>query len=281
MKNRTLLFSLIMVFAMVFAKPLNAQMQQDAKYGFKINVPSNWSKNAYMDGTDKVYDFYSPDQNAAVQLRAFDATPEVTIDLLVQVYESSMLPAGTQKMSLVDHTSVNGIQGKQGLYSMVYNGIEVNMAAFYVVNNNKGYVLTAIIPSNMVEQKGQEVKSITQSFTLDAVKTSTPSQSLMGSLNTSGKVKIKSGRYNFTSRSDGKSLVNYHYILIEDDGGYVERYQPKNSGNYEGGNNGRWSINGNKLLLKHDNSTVVDEYIVQGDTFARTSDGVTFYFKKQ
>ncbi len=144
-----------------------AQWQVDRAYGFKINIPANWTKSSSMDGTDKVYDYYSPDENAAIQLRVFQAGDGVTTDLLVQVYEESMLPAGTQKQSLKDHTSKNGIPGKQGIYVMDYNGVEVGMATFYTVQNNKGYVLSAIIPSSMMQQKGEEVRQITKSFSID------------------------------------------------------------------------------------------------------------------
>ncbi len=143
---------------------LQAKWLTDNQYKFKINVPENWSNSSYMDGTDKVYDFYSPDENAAIQLRTFEATAGVTLDILTQVYEQNMLPAGTQKLSFNDHTSANGIPGKQGVYQMQYKGNQVNLAAFYTIQNSKGYVLTAIIPSSMLAQKGEEVKRITRSF---------------------------------------------------------------------------------------------------------------------
>lgn len=170
-KNLSLLIALILF--LFINNNAYTQWQYDSKYGFKINIPSSWSKTSYMDGTDKVYDFYSPDENAAIQLRAFKATAGVTIDLLVQIYEQNMLPAGAQRQSLTNHTSKNGIPGKQGTYSMNYNGNEVILAAFYTVQNGNGFVLTAILPTSMVEQKGDEVRAITQSFTLDGFTAST------------------------------------------------------------------------------------------------------------
>jgi hypothetical protein len=144
-----------------------AQWQTHSQYGFKINIPSNWSKTNYMDGTDKVFDYMSPDENAAVQLRVFDAGIDFTTDLLAQVYEESMLPAGTQKLSLNEYTTVNGIPCKKGVYLLDYNGNEVGLSAIYIVQNNKGYVLTALIPSNMIQQKGEELKGVTNSFSID------------------------------------------------------------------------------------------------------------------
>ncbi len=141
----------------------------DSEYKFSIDIPANWSQNSYMDGTDKVYDFYSPDENAAVQLRAFKSMDGLTLDLLTQVYEQNYLPAGTQKESLRNHTSTNGIPGKQGVYVMDYQGNKVGMSSFFMLQNGFGYVLTAIIPISMMEQKSPEVKSITQSFRLDGM----------------------------------------------------------------------------------------------------------------
>jgi uncharacterized protein (TIGR02145 family) len=163
---------ILLLFITSINSRIYAQWQQDSKYGFKINVPSNWSKNSYMDGTDKVFDYMSPDENAAVQLRVFDAGIDFTTDLLAQVYEESMLPAGTQKLSLNEYTTVNGIPCKKGVYLLDYNGNEVGLSAIYIVQNNKGYVLTALIPSSMIQQKGEELKGVTNSFSIDGFQAS-------------------------------------------------------------------------------------------------------------
>lgn len=250
-----------------------------------------------MDGTDKVWDFYSPDQNAAIQLRAFEATDSrITVDLIAQIYEQTMLPAGAQKESLVDHITVNGIPGKQGLYSLDYNGNPVNLAAFYTLQNKKAYILTAIIPSNMIEQVGADVKAITHSFLLDGFEPKVPTQpenasGLMGSLsqklgqmgsassgNNNGSVV---GKYNFVSRSDGKDLLIYWYIDIRADGTYKDEHQLRSQGNYVGGNEGTWKIEGNTLTLKHRSGTVTDTYSWQNNELTRESDsGIKFLFRK-
>ncbi len=160
-------YTALTIFLSFIGISARAQLQTDRTYGFKINIPSNWSKSSSMDGTDKVFDYASPDQNAAIQLRAFMAEARITVDLLAQVNEQNLLPAGTKKLSLSNYTSSNGIPGKQGLYSMNYNGNEVSMAVFYTVQNGKGYVLTAIIPTSMINQKGEEIKRITRSFVID------------------------------------------------------------------------------------------------------------------
>jgi hypothetical protein len=168
-------FTFFFLFLIIMGwESASAQQIHDTQYGFKINIPSGWSKASHMDGTDKVYDFYSADQNIAVQLRAFQANPRVTTDLLVQTYEQNMLPKGTKKESLGDHITANGIPGKLGAYSMKYNNNPVALGVFYTVQNNKGYVLTIIVPTSMMEQKQEEIQQVTQSFQLDNFHASRP-----------------------------------------------------------------------------------------------------------
>jgi hypothetical protein len=144
----------ILCLLMVFlSSSLSAQWQQDSKFGFKIKIPTNWNKNSYMDGTDQVYDYMSADENIAIQIRAFQAGDGFTTTLLAQVYEESMLPVGTKKLSLEEYTTANGIQCKKGVYLINYNGTEVDLSALYIVQNNNGYVLTAITPTSIIQQK--------------------------------------------------------------------------------------------------------------------------------
>ncbi|PLX13430.1 MAG: hypothetical protein C0598_03640 [Marinilabiliales bacterium] len=169
--NRSQIVSIaVLAFMLLIVNGLNAQWQTDIDYDFKIKVPTNWSKNVYFDGTDKVYDFYSPDENAAVQMRTFEAPAGLTLDLLVGVYEEQMIPAGAFKEGVKNHVSVTGIPGKQASYSFNYNGNQVGMGVFYAIQNGKAYVISAIIPVSMLEQKAVEVKSITQSFQLLSAK---------------------------------------------------------------------------------------------------------------
>lgn len=138
----------------------------DNQMNFKISVPSDWTKNDYTDGTDKVYDLYSSDQNLAVQLRAFDAPDALTLDILVSVFEEQMLPAGATKESVKDHVSKNGISGKLGTYLFDYNGNNVAMGVFYAITEGKGYAINAMIPVSMIEQRSSELKAVTESFVL-------------------------------------------------------------------------------------------------------------------
>ncbi len=305
MKKAGLLITLIFILGI---SQLSAKWYIDRQFKCRINVPESWSSNSFMDGSDKVYDFYSPDQNIAVQLRAFDAGNQVTTDLLVQIYEEQMLPAGTKKSGLFDKVSKNGIPGKQGIYTSKYNGIDVAMSAFYAVQNNYGYVLLVIVPTNMMQQKTPEIQKVTQTFMVDgfsapAAQAHSPKQikpsasrgqglaglsGLAGSATGNTNASSSSegdvvGTYEFHSRSDGKVLVNYHYLYIRKDGTYTEKYQPKNSGTYVSEKDGRWSKSGNQLTLTHSGG-ITDRYQIErnGQILKRTSSkGTVFTFGKR
>lgn len=388
--RKTLLLSTSLLLVLLFlSAAVSAQWQENDQFGFKIKVPESWTKNSYRDGTDWVWDFFSPDDHAGIQLRTFEGAQGLTTDLLAQVYEEQMLPASTQKESLNDHTSVNGIPGKQGFYILNVDGTKVATAIFYTVQNDKGYVLSAFMTYDMMEQKEAEIREITRSFTIDgfsAPATGTPGNATDNAFRINeiiltdrvdesnrairavdqfstttpeilavidfqggtsedlyvswvynewdqvitrdaynfeggGGIGIVSlskpdndwptgsysilfemggktietlhftvtqpaaggqsvaGHYNFTGRSDGKSLVNYHYIMINEDGTYIEKYQPKNSGDYVGGNEGTWKVDGNRLSLIH--GGITDTYTINGTELSRRSDnGVVFTFRK-
>jgi len=165
MKNSKI--GIIAILFLFVSMSCHAQWQEDQYYGFKINIPASWSKTSHMEGNDKVFDYFSPDQNLAIQLRVFKAGVGLTTETLAKSYESNMLPAGTRKESLSDYTSANGIPGKQGVYFLNYNGIEVAMSNFYTVQKNNAYALTAIIPVNFLQQKSEELKQITKSFIIN------------------------------------------------------------------------------------------------------------------
>ena len=159
--------SISLIFFIVLSGQSIAQWQFDHQYGMKIKVPNDWNKSSYKDGTDQVYEFASADQTVVIQLRAFASDPSLTVDLLVQVYEEAMMPSGTNRQLLENHTNYNGIPGKQAIYQINEQGTLVNIACFYTIQNGNAYVLTVIIPDQIMAQKETEIKSITQSFTIN------------------------------------------------------------------------------------------------------------------
>lgn len=292
-------FFILICFLFITSIALS-QWQVDQTYGMKINIPSDWSKNSFKDGTDQVYEFYSADQTVAVQLRAFAADPSLTMELLIQVYEQAMLPAAANRLSLNDHTSVQGIPGKQAVYQLNQGGTLISLAAFYVIQKGNAYILTAIIPNEVIEQKSAEIKGVTQSFTINGINPPTTTQAPKAlpkppgqntgarpqptnsdALPSASSQSSVTGTYKFVSRSDGKVLTNYHKIVINSNGTYEESYEPKHSPGYKGGNSGSWTQNGNTLTLTHQGGSVSDSYLIKGNELHRTTQsGVTFIFRK-
>jgi len=417
-----ILFFLFHIF--IITNPIYSQWQIDNQYGMKINVPGDWSKKSYQDGTDQVYEYYSPEGNTAITLRAFSAEPALTMDLLVQVFEQAMMPSGTERQLLENHVSYNGIPGKQAVYRVSDNGVLVSIVCFYAIQNGNAYIVTGIIPNQLLEQKSEELKKITQSFQINGFerkeetqrakvlpkipKQETGARPATSSNNTTagngqegrrvyikshqrldfktlkvgakgdiwalskcgpspefeGKIQLTNysdfasatqynlqalqnmnfydrttvpqnkvcfvllndgslakmkvvqmdeypadcsyfatleieypigsssgtsnassgsvaGRYNFVSRSDGKVLTNYHYIIINNNGTYEEKYEPKNSPGYQGGNAGNWESSQGILYLRHSGGGVTDSYTIKGNELHRTtSSGLTFIFRK-
>jgi len=74
MKTRKLSVSfLLFIILLINTTNSYSQWQNDYKYKFKINIPSDWTIKSHIDGSDKIYDYSSADQNVAIQLRVFEA----------------------------------------------------------------------------------------------------------------------------------------------------------------------------------------------------------------
>lgn len=255
----------------------------DTEWKFKLNIPASWSQNAYMDGADKVYDFYSADQNAAASIRIFEINAQVTYEILIPLYEQNMFSAAN-RIELKDLTSKNGIPGKQAIYSMVYNGNQVDIAVFYTLQNNKAYVLSAMVARSVAENYRSDIQLITGSFKIDGVGNTGQSNSLSGLMgkvgqNNSGSSSSIVGRYLF-DYSTGDNRTNFNRIFIYQDGTYKHEYQPKNSGNYIGGSTGTWSLNGNTLTLTN-NGGITDVYTVSGRKITRKAGNTLMVYYKE
>lgn len=157
----------------------------------------------------------------------------------------------------------------------------------------------------MIQQKGEELKGVTNSFSIDGFqapsntvkKEKKPSGlgGLMGSTtnnsqpNSKGSDKVSNdsgnslnGQYKLTKRSDGLKIMYYKTIDINTDGSYTFKMQNRGS-EYVQTNVGKWILNGNILTLKRDNSDIVRIYTVTGDFLYRSVDNgdLVYTFNKQ
>ena len=165
MKHRKSLFVVIfLLFTFFWATPSSARWYDDYQFGFRINAPENWLSHSFVEGTDRVWAFVSPDQNVAVRVRAFKHDPHSDISMVISLFESEIFGGG-QRLVLQDHT-LNGIQGKLGAYQGVYNGTQVGVGAFYTVQNGNAYIIWSMIPTHLFTARNAEADAVINTFTL-------------------------------------------------------------------------------------------------------------------
>ncbi len=139
-----------------------AQWVTDKQYGFKIEVPSNWSKESAMEGTDKTHSFSDPTQNVFIQVRAFKAQG-ITADKISQVFESQYLPSAN-RVAFEAYT-LNNTPGKFAGYTMHVDGLDVGIGAFYAVKNGIGYVIWSMIETKHYNEYSGQGDAVMNTFT--------------------------------------------------------------------------------------------------------------------
>ncbi|UBM62492.1 hypothetical protein LA303_00585 [Candidatus Sulfidibacterium hydrothermale] len=144
----------------------------DRKYHFKITVPDSWKSNIYTEGSDKVYDFLSPDENVFIQIRAFSLIKGLSLDLLTRVYEKDYLPPNSRRLSFDKKILPGGSIKGLGSYISHINKQEVIIGVYYILHRGSGYVLTVIIPSSLFNEKQDETQKILHSFDLEGLPSS-------------------------------------------------------------------------------------------------------------
>lgn len=163
MKNVLQSIVLLLLFLFI-GTTVNAQWLTDSEYGFKIKVPSNWTKEKKQDGTDRVHDFLDPTQNIFIEVRAFKTGTDFTPDALAQVFENSALP-GAEKLAYENYT-LNGTAGKFGGYRTTINGLTVGVGAFYAVTPGYSYIIWSLIPIEVYNQYSGAGDKVLNTFTV-------------------------------------------------------------------------------------------------------------------
>lgn len=165
MKKHIGILALIALFVVILS-PLNsfARVVQDSEYGFRITVPHNWQTNSFIDGTDKVWAFASPDNNAAVRVRSFKAPNGFSLDSLIQAFETYILSGG-QRLTIQPYT-LNGIQGRMAGYKGQYNNIDVAVGSFFAIKGQHAYIVWSMIPVSLVQARSAEADAVMNTFSL-------------------------------------------------------------------------------------------------------------------
>ncbi|MEE9910214.1 MAG: photosystem II reaction center PsbP family protein [Deltaproteobacteria bacterium] len=165
MKNKYISYLAILLLAFVWqAGTASAKVINDPEYDFQITIPNNWQTNSFVDGTDKVWAFAAPDNNAAVRIRSFRAPAGLTMDLLVSAFETHILKGG-QRLTLQPYT-LNGIGGKMAGYKGQFNNTDVGVGCFYAIQNGNAYIVWSMIPVSLFHARSPEADAILNTFTL-------------------------------------------------------------------------------------------------------------------
>lgn len=191
----------IFILFVMISSLLSAQWVTDHSYGFKINVPSDWSREAKLDGTDKIHDFVHPSNNIFLEVRAFKADISVTPDAIAQVFENQYL-TNANRVAFEDYT-LNNTPGKFAGYTMNVDGLEVGIGTFYAVKNGFGYVLWTMIETRFYHQYSAISDDVLNTFTTI-------------SASASKAIVIKSP-FKITNMKLGKQLSSNYDILPQDE----------------------------------------------------------------
>jgi hypothetical protein len=160
----TLLAALLL--CLFLAPSASAKWHQDDEWGFKIEVPDNWKERKFMQETDRVNAFVSPDQMVAVRVRAFKTRPGTNAEQVAGLFEKGVIK-GCERIDYKPLT-VNGLAGQFAAYKWTFNNTPVGVVTFYAVRGEIGYVVWMMTPSDKFQARHREGTDVMDTFTLVA-----------------------------------------------------------------------------------------------------------------
>ncbi|GEM_PF-1601153 len=137
---------------------------EDNQLGFKISVPANYSATSNQQGGAKIYAFMSPDQNVAVLINSYSASPGQTIDNVISDFLRDIIKGAVQLT--LENSTMNGVQGKAAGYKWRTNNKNTVVLAFYALERGFAYIVWSLIPEDQFNKRAAEAVKITDSFTL-------------------------------------------------------------------------------------------------------------------
>jgi hypothetical protein len=159
--------AILFLIVICLAGTAGAGVINDAEYGFRITIPDDWQTNSFMDGTDKVWAFAAPDNNAAIRIRTFKRSPGLSMKTLISVFEANIF-SGWQKLTMGPY-ALNGINGKMAGYRGKFNNIDVGVGCFYTIQKRNVYIVWSMIPVSLFNARSGETDAIMNTFTLSGI----------------------------------------------------------------------------------------------------------------
>ncbi len=173
------------------------------------------------------------------------------------------------------------LRNRSGIWHDAYNGRDTKFKVKDLLKGKRNSYTHLIFNVNAKHERYLNTACSAEVWQLPESKSSPPIHQKSTGINRLENYGPLDGKYRFENRSDGKKLVENHYIFIRDDGLFDEKYQPIGTVDYFGGG-GKWKKNGNRLIFNFDDGIVQQYTIKSGNRIARQSnDGVVFTFKKE
>lgn len=165
MKTKSCLTIILTAVIILITSAANATWITDNEFKFKIDVPSDWSNNNYLEGTDKIYDFTDPSGNIAIQIRCFEVDASVNASLIAKVFDEGLVADGATKLSY-SNEELNGLPGILSGYSNTYDGMAMGIVTFSAVSGGVGYLIFTVMPMDRFEQLMPAANAVLNSFTV-------------------------------------------------------------------------------------------------------------------
>lgn len=188
----------------------------DHDYGFKIDVPASWSTNSYNEGSDKVHDLTSQDENIFIQIRSFEAGEGIDAQMLANLFDEGLIAEGAKQENM-SNEELNGIPGVMGVYTTNYEGTDMGIITFSIVSDNNGYLIFTVVPLEMFEQKVDEADAVLTTFTLLSKSShyndpeDDQAQNGLGGITGSTSSKAKGGGQNYVTISGGSINGTFNF----------------------------------------------------------------------
>ena len=166
MKTQHPLFAaVLLIFFTTCFSPLSGKTYTDMQNGFSIQVPADWTSTSLDVPRGSGISFTSPDKNIVISVESVLPKPYATTESIARDYVMSH--RGLVALTPLKLHSINGVKGKAARYLMRKNDKDYEITAFFTLANNRGYILTASAPKNIMEQRLWEIDNITSTFTLE------------------------------------------------------------------------------------------------------------------
>ena len=159
-----LIMSTVMLAGMAGAANYANGVFSDPANGFRVNVPSDWARQAMSNQDSNTHLFVSPDQNVAVGVTTYSSAGGADSRQLLSYFQQNVFPGSQQIME--QSRTLAGLQGLLRAYEVQDSNGPVVVGAFATKGNGKSYVIWHMIPKSMYTNRFPESDAVMNTFVL-------------------------------------------------------------------------------------------------------------------